>query len=412
MCCRESFVFGRQYTFSVLENSVRSLDVGTVLLILLYGVFDHSSPENISQWNNLVNLLPQSFSNSEFETIIRNHGNVNGSDASVLFDGGESERLTELLSLSRKISLIREILVSYRDNNYHPESSESADRVAFRPVFCDGGFFCRIEHSGPRKTLFDPDIYPSMEAYEYELNHHVCYSLDSIGGSAFGGLVLLVRKTENSYSDQIGDDHYSKTIEQNAFALRNVSKVLTVDGEWMNVKASDSEYGIFGRKRGNWSTILDSGETFSRPLQYISVQDRFLCMPSAVLDPKFVCLQNNAEWIQNILRSNSPECNSALNHAVKTVHGSCENVGLANVLFRRFGADSNNEVERKFLLEFKNLCASYSYSVPHGSYGTEWMDRTFISGISIAAEAGNVEVCNFLLAFSSSIYDRVEFIGI
>lgn len=396
VCCSANFLLGRSRSLQLLEAAITRLDVNSVVLVLVGGIFDHSDKANVAIWNRMIDMIPKYFANLEFQDVLDNNSCAMKRNASAMFAGnGGGTVPTNNYSLETKCFLLREMLVSYRDAHYAIEPNENTTLV--RPVTCAGSLCCTFNDSASSTDLFSSEKWPSMDSFELSKNYTVNYCLDPTGASALGGLIMLVRRD----SDKIQPPKTS------FFSSQDISRFLSVGGEWIDIENRaggmiDMHRGERNNRKhrkfcGTWCSNYESYADFQRPISLISTADRFLLMPSSVINAKSVALVANVRWVGNVLQKCSPQCNMALNRAIKVTNGGGDSVGLANTLVHSAKSKAISTPDESMFSEILMHRASCMSSKPDGSedYLT-WVDDSMYCGLYHAAASGNLEVvyCN------------------
>lgn len=384
---RESFVLGRSSLFDLLLVAVSRLDVQCVLLILLGGIFDHTDSANVQYWTKLIENVPNTFSNTDFCSVLEHEGKcgVCVSNSGVLFTGVDCNIHTPLgtESLDARCSLMREILMSYRKAHYDVGSSQS-----IIPVICEGNLCCHF--ASKCRDFFDPDIWPSMDAFELSQHYTVTYSLDAVGFGALSGLIMLVRKDDSKPISGLNEsvESVSGMFKPRSFSISDISRVLSVAGEWMEISSSSGRAEKSFDCHGVWyHSFLGSGE--SRFIQCVAVTDRFLYMPSSIFDGKLIALQCNSSWFKECLKNASPYCSRYIDCTIRELNGDRSSVGLANFMFSRNAEDSYHFVDNELFSEIRSVATADIVDISGLLY----------CGIHHAAQCGNSEVNRQQLCF-------------
>lgn len=297
----------------LLTSAVQQLDTHAVLLVLLNSLIDCSGAFPMSLWDTLLEEIPTRFSHLQFGPVFERGKGRSGA----LFTGVDRSAhcLPGSESLETRACVMREVLTMCRGAS--PRIGDSCPAIT--PRSCEGSLCCEISSGAAPDALYDTQYWSSMDAYELTSHYWVSYVLDTVGSSALGGLILLVRQRDIESPGGITEPPPASRAGSTPqpFSLASVSKVLSVSGEWMDPRH------LYSKPRGTWCSNYEQTENRPRPIQLVDASDRFLCMPSGVIDPKLVALRSKLGWIKASLHSNSVSCNRSIDRVLRANSGGC-----------------------------------------------------------------------------------------
>jgi hypothetical protein len=244
-------------------------------------------------------------------------------------------------------------------------------------------------------------------------------SLDTIGSSSLAGVIIRVRH-----------DRIIKEDEDKVFQVKDISGVMAIDGQFLNTtnEVRFRRRGIIpGDKALNFSEASDASVEISRirsslevkfrndisqtrVLQFIDSQDRFLLMPSEILNPKIISIVSNSGWLREVVKNGSSDLISSINETLNNLflinkESNQQGISFSDVLFP-ISQSSKAHNEPDIINDLKSggdsIISEFLSRTDYLS-DTDWISYRN-KCLCVAVENKNISVCSNHFSFLFNCY--------